>query len=65
MIGMTLDVTTDYLQYLSIALIYAKIYKSDVIPEEVYRDLEEVLTEMNTMCTEKNGYRLSVEVSAM
>ena len=64
MIGMTLELTTEYIQYLMIALTFAEVNKSCIIPKGTIDEMQDVLAELNSMCTEKNGYRLSVEVSA-
>lgn len=64
MTGMTLELTTEHLQYLMIALTFAEVNKSCIIPKGTIDEMQDVLAELNSMCNAKNGYRLSVEVSA-
>ena len=64
MTGMTLELTTDNIQYLIIALINSDVYRKGDIPADVSEELQNVLCELNTMCSEKNNYTLNVEVTA-
>lgn len=64
MTGMTLELNTHTIQWLDIALIYCSTYAPDAIPAEVMEDLQQVLTDLNKLCTSDNNYTLNVEVTA-
>lgn len=64
MTGMTLELSTDTIQFLDIALIYCSVYAPDAIPAEVMEDIQQVLTDLNNLCTSDNNYTLNVEVTA-
>lgn len=64
MTGMTLELTTQQIQMLVLAVILRDRTHESPEDAQTYDDLENVLSEMNTMCNEQNGYTLAVEVSA-
>lgn len=64
MTGMTLELTTDNIQYLIIALINSDVYRKGDIPADVSEELQNVLCELNKMCSADNNYTLNVEVTA-
>lgn len=62
--GMTLELSTDNIQYLIIALVNSDVYRAGDIPADVSEELQNVLCELNSMCSEDNNYTLNVEVTA-
>lgn len=64
MTGMTLELKTEHIQLLVLSIILRDKKHESAEDAEMYKDLEDVLTEMNTLCTEDNNYTLTVEVSA-
>ena len=40
------------------------LHAPDAIPAEVMADLQQVLTDLNKLCTSDNNYTLNVEVTA-
>lgn len=64
MTGMTLELKTEHIQLLVLSIILRDTKHETAEDAEMYKELEDVLTEMNTLCTEDNNYTLTVEVSA-
>lgn len=62
--GMSLELSTNFIQYMMIALIYASTETRPIVPDDEYSEMMDVLTEMNKMCSAENNYTLSVEVTA-
>ena len=60
----TLELSTDNIQYLLIALINSDVYRAGDIPADVSEELQNVLCELNKMCSADNNYTLNVEVTA-
>lgn len=64
MTGMTLELTTSHIQLLVLSIILRDTKGESEEWAQMYKELEDVLSEMNTMCNEGNNYTLNVEVSA-
>lgn len=64
MTGMTLELTTNHIQLLVLSIILRDTKGESEEWAQMYKELEDVLSEMNTMCNEGNNYTLNVEVSA-
>lgn len=64
MTGMTLEVNTDVLQYLMIALVTESTEERSTVPKDAIEDILNVLCELNKLCSEKNNYTITMEVSA-
>lgn len=64
MTGMTLELTTSHIQLLVLSIILRDTKGESEEWAQMYKELEDVLSEMNTMCNESNNYTLNVEVSA-
>lgn len=64
MTGMTLELTTSHIQLLVLSIILRDTKGESEEWAQMYKELEDVLSEINTMCNEGNNYTLNVEVSA-
>ena len=66
MTGMTLELSTEQLQLIVIALICASTerHHKEMGWEEDFNELVDVFGELNAMCKPENGYKLTVEVTA-
>lgn len=64
MTGMTLELTTSHIQLLVLSIILRDTKGESEEWAQMYKEIEDVLSEMNTMCNEGNNYTLNVEVSA-
>lgn len=64
MTGMTLELHTFTIQRLLISLVTTEAYRPESIPADVLEEMEQVLIELNRMCSPENNYTLTVEVSA-
>lgn len=62
--GITLELKTEHIQLLVLSIILRDTKGESAENAEMYKELEDVLTEMNTMCSENNNYTLNVEVYA-
>lgn len=62
--GMSLELSTNFIQYMMIALIHANTETRPIVPDDEYSEMMDALTEMNKMCSAENNYTLSVEVTA-
>lgn len=66
MTGMTLELSTQQLQLIVIALIYASADRGNKERgwSKEYDELADVFGELNAMCRPENDYKLTVEVTA-
>ena len=66
MIGMTLELTTQQLQLIVIALIHESCSSGEFERKHKaqFEELTDVFAELNAMCRRENNYKLTVEVTA-